>query len=50
MRRAAAPPARAVRADNLPAAGEQGNENAGLGGELCSVCLNWHIQHLCGVL
>ncbi|KAH6754890.1 transmembrane protein [Perilla frutescens var. hirtella] len=31
MRRAAAPPARpAARADNLPAAGEQGNENAGV--------------------
>ncbi|XP_057806457.1 uncharacterized protein LOC131021326 isoform X2 [Salvia miltiorrhiza] len=34
MRRAAAPPARpAARADNLAAAGEQGNENAGLAGE-----------------
>lgn len=49
MRRAAAPPARpAARADNLPAAGEHGNENAGLlAGKVSSVCLNWHILRQC---
>lgn len=51
MRRAAAPPARpAARADNLPAAGEEGNENAGLVGKLSSVYLNCHMQHLCVAL
>lgn len=47
MRRAAAPPARpAARPDNLPAAGEPGNENAPLLGKLSKCLFELHIKHL----